>query len=44
MRSAKQKTYDFRLSGSVVRFDGFLQVYEADDEKSTEFRRTIAWH
>jgi DNA topoisomerase-1 len=22
------KTYDFRLSGSVVRFDGFLKVYE----------------
>jgi len=29
------KTYDFRLSGSVVRFDGFLKVYEVaekDDE------------
>jgi DNA topoisomerase-1 len=29
------KTYDFRLSGSVVRFDGFLKVYEIaekDDE------------
>jgi DNA topoisomerase-1 len=32
------KTYDFRLSGSVVRFDGFLKVYEVaekddDDEE-----------
>ena len=29
------KTYDFRLSGSVLRFDGFLKVYEVaekDDE------------
>ena len=34
--SAKtKKTYDFRLSGSVLRFDGFLKVYEVaekDDE------------
>jgi DNA topoisomerase-1 len=34
--SAKtKKTYDFRLSGSVLRFDGFLKVYEIaekDDE------------
>ena len=35
------KTYDFRLSGSVVRFDGFLKVYEVledkkdDDDEST---------
>ena len=31
----KKKTYDFRLSGSVLRFDGFLKVYEIaekDDE------------
>jgi DNA topoisomerase-1 len=27
------KTYDFRLSGSVVRFDGFLKVYEVLEEK-----------
>jgi DNA topoisomerase-1 len=26
------KTYDFRLSGSVVRFDGFLKVYEVADK------------
>jgi DNA topoisomerase-1 len=35
------KTYDFRLSGSVVRFDGFLKVYEVadkddDDESSNK--------
>ncbi|HEY1255809.1 MAG TPA: type I DNA topoisomerase, partial [Terracidiphilus sp.] len=35
------KTYDFRLSGSVVRFDGFLKVYEVaekddDDEESNK--------
>jgi len=32
-KSAKTgKTYDFRLSGSVVRFDGFLKVYEIADK------------
>jgi DNA topoisomerase-1 len=35
------KTYDFRLSGSVVRFDGFLKVYEIaekddDDEEANK--------
>ncbi|MGD0294742.1 MAG: type I DNA topoisomerase [Terracidiphilus sp.] len=32
------KTYDFRLSGSVVRFDGFLKVYEVaeKDEEDEE--------
>ena len=35
------KTYDFRLSGSVLRFDGFLKVYEVadkddDDESSNK--------
>jgi DNA topoisomerase-1 len=31
--SAKtDKTYDFRLSGSVVRFDGFLKVYEVAEK------------
>jgi DNA topoisomerase-1 len=35
------KTYDFRLSGSVVRFDGFLKVYEVaekddDDEEANK--------
>ena len=30
------KTYDFRVSGSVLRFDGFLKVYEATEEKKDE--------
>ena len=30
------KTYDFRVSGSVVRFDGFLKVYELLEEKKDE--------
>ena len=30
------KTYDFRVSGSVVRFDGFLKVYEVVEEKKDE--------
>jgi DNA topoisomerase-1 len=30
------KTYDFRLSGSVQRFDGFLKVYEVQEEKKDE--------
>ncbi len=30
------KTYDFRLSGSVVRFDGFLKVYEVSEEKKDD--------
>jgi DNA topoisomerase-1 len=30
------KTYDFRVSGSVVRFDGFLRVYEALEEKKDD--------
>jgi DNA topoisomerase-1 len=35
--SAKNgKTYDFRASGSVVRFDGFLKVYEVLEEKKDE--------
>ena len=28
------KTYDFRVSGSVVRFDGFLKIYEVLEEKN----------
>jgi len=27
------KTYDFRVSGSVVRFDGFLKIYEVAEDK-----------
>ncbi|HET7103934.1 MAG TPA: type I DNA topoisomerase [Terracidiphilus sp.] len=30
------RTYDFRVSGSVLRFDGFLKVYEMSGEKKTE--------
>jgi DNA topoisomerase-1 len=30
------KTYDFRVSGSVVRFDGFLKVYELLEDKKDE--------
>jgi DNA topoisomerase-1 len=35
--SAKDgRTYDFRLSGSVVRFDGYLKVYEVAEDKKDE--------
>jgi DNA topoisomerase-1 len=35
--SAKnRKTYDFRVSGSVMRFDGFLKVYEVSEEKKDD--------
>src|ERR1017187_8508237 len=30
------KTYDFRVSGSVLRFDGFLKVYEVAEDKTDE--------
>ncbi len=30
------RTYDFRLSGRVLRFDGFLKVYEITEEKKDE--------
>jgi len=30
------KTYDFRVSGSVLRFDGFLKVYEVQEEKKDD--------
>ena len=30
------KTYDFRASGSVMRFDGFLKVYEISEEKKED--------
>ncbi len=32
----KGKTYDFRVSGSVLRFDGFLKVYEVSEDKKDE--------
>jgi DNA topoisomerase I len=31
-----KKTYDFRVSGSVLRFDGFLKIYEAIEEKKDD--------
>jgi DNA topoisomerase-1 len=31
-----KKTYDFRVSGSVMRFDGFLKVYEVSEDKKDE--------
>ena len=30
------KTYDFRTTGSVVRFDGFLKLYEIADDKNSD--------
>jgi DNA topoisomerase-1 len=30
------KTYDFRVSGSVLRFDGFLKVYEVAEDKGDD--------
>ena len=30
------KTYDFRVSGSVLRFDGFLKVYEILEDKKED--------
>ncbi len=30
---ANRKTYDFRSSGSIVRFDGYLKIYEVAEEK-----------
>ena len=34
--AATGKTYDFRASGSVLRFDGFLKVYEVSEDKKDE--------
>jgi DNA topoisomerase I len=35
--SAKtRKTYDFRVSGSVMRFDGFLKLYESSDDSKDD--------
>jgi len=30
------KTYDFRVSGSILRFDGFLKIYESSEDKKDE--------
>ncbi len=34
--SSTKKTYDFRVSGSVLRFDGFLKVYEILEDKDED--------
>ena len=31
-----KKTYDFRVSGSVQKFDGFLKVYEVSEDKKDD--------
>ena len=31
-----RKTYDFRVSGSVLKFDGFLKVYEEGKDEKDE--------
>ena len=31
-----RKTYDFRVTGSVMRFDGFLKVYEVSEDKKAD--------
>ena len=34
--SKNGKSYDFRVSGSVMRFDGFLKVYEVAEDKKDD--------
>ena len=34
--SKNGKTYDFRVSGSVMRFDGFLKLYEVSEDKKDD--------
>src|SRR5208283_3674036 len=34
--SKTKKKYDFRVSGSVMRFDGFLKVYEVSEDKKDD--------
>ena len=36
-----RKTYDFRTSGSVVRFDGFLKLYEVVEDKNSRRRGRV---
>jgi DNA topoisomerase-1 len=36
------KTYNFRLTGSILRFDGFLKVYEEADEDGDEEQKLPA--
>ncbi len=37
--AAGDRAYNFRLSGSVLRFDGFLKVYQDDDEDAGESQK-----
>jgi DNA topoisomerase-1 len=34
------RTYDFRVSGSVLRFDGFLKIYEVSEDKKDDDEET----
>ncbi len=34
--AASDRTYNFRTTGSVLKFDGYLRVYEADDEEQDQ--------
>ncbi|HWF45841.1 MAG TPA: type I DNA topoisomerase, partial [Bryobacteraceae bacterium] len=36
------RTYDFRVTGSVLKFDGFLKVYEESKEKKDENDEALA--
>jgi len=36
------KTYDFRLTGSVLRFDGFLKVYEVSEDKKADDNEEVS--
>ncbi len=36
LSSKTRKTYDFRVSGSVMRFDGFLKVYQLSEENKDD--------
>jgi DNA topoisomerase I len=36
LSSKTRKKYDFRVSGSVLRFDGFLKVYEVSEDKKDD--------
>jgi len=36
------RTYDFRVTGSVLKFDGFLKVYEEAKEKKDEDDESLA--
>ena len=36
------RSYDFRVTGSVLKFDGFLKVYEESKEKKDEDDEALA--